>query len=381
VERVPHRKVPDKTRVDLWVSAGGRCEFDGCNRYLLRDSVTGRFGVFAELAHIVAFKKDGPRGRSGQRPKHPHEVSNLMLLCQEHHKAIDDDPQTHHRIMLEKHKTQHEERVLYLTGLDKNIRTTILQVRANIGGQPVRISRGEVLDAIAPRYPTKDSDWRYSDLGQVDVEAADAWGAGAAAIKSTLDSLQNSANNGAGVDHVSVFALAPIPLLVFLGRHLSSKVTVDLYQRHRATVDGGGENWKWKSSGPDADYVTTVVQTGTDKTKVALVLSLSGKVDTSQLPGIDARFYVYEMTLAGRAPGTDFLRRRKDLDAFCVAYRDFLARLHAEHGTDEVALFPAVPAPIAVCCGRERLPKVQPALLVHDANRAKGGFAFALKVE
>ena len=40
--------------------------------------------------------------------------------------------------------------------------------------------------------------------------------------------------------HVSVFALARWPLLVYLGARLGDKLDVDIYQRHRAT-----ETWAW----------------------------------------------------------------------------------------------------------------------------------------
>jgi hypothetical protein len=50
------------TRVLLFTLAGGRCEFDKCNRYLLAHHVTHREGNFADMAHIVAFRPQGPRG-------------------------------------------------------------------------------------------------------------------------------------------------------------------------------------------------------------------------------------------------------------------------------------------------------------------------------
>ena len=46
----------------------------------------------------------------------------------------------------------------------------------------------------------------------------------------------------------------------------------------------------------------------------------------------------------------------------------------------KIALFPAVPAPVAVLCGRERLPKVHPALHVYDYDKNAGGFTFQLEV-
>ena len=58
----------DLTRLLLVVRAGGRCEFDGHNEYLLHHPLTLTPGNFAQMAHIVAFKEDGPRGKSPLRP-------------------------------------------------------------------------------------------------------------------------------------------------------------------------------------------------------------------------------------------------------------------------------------------------------------------------
>jgi hypothetical protein len=59
------RSVAPLDRIMLFVRACGRCEFDGCNSYLLEHHLTLTEGNFAEIAHVVAFKPDGPRGPEG----------------------------------------------------------------------------------------------------------------------------------------------------------------------------------------------------------------------------------------------------------------------------------------------------------------------------
>jgi hypothetical protein len=91
---IPTRAIRPLTRLLLFVRAGGRCEFDGCNKDLLRHHLTLTEGNFAQIAHIVAFRQDGPRGNTGRRPTDINDVRNLMLLCPECHKLIDDLPVT-----------------------------------------------------------------------------------------------------------------------------------------------------------------------------------------------------------------------------------------------------------------------------------------------
>jgi hypothetical protein len=74
---------------------------------------------------------------------------------------------------------------------------------------------------------------------------------------------------------------------------------------------------------------------------------------------------VYELTLDGITPSPAFLSLREDLENFRIAYQGALAEIAKIHGSlKELDLLPAVPAPVAVLCGREALPKVHPALRV-----------------
>ena len=118
------------------------------------------------------------------------------------------------------------------------------------------------------------------------------------------------------------------------------------------------------------------LRTGTEKSKVALVLSLSGTIPEDALPSeIDDRFTVYELTLSGVTPNPGFLRLREDLLAFQRSYQEVLATIIKDHGlVDEIRVFPAVPAPVAIVLGREPLPKVHPSLVIYDYNKKKGGF-------
>jgi hypothetical protein len=177
--------------------------------------------------------------------------------------------------------------------------------------------------------------------------------------------------------HISLFALAPIPLLIYLGRQLSNKVPVDPYQRHRDT-----EDWAWKQGGDPVGYKFLPVRKGTSRSKVALVLPLSGSIKIKDLPAeIDSRFSIYEITLMSGTANPTYLRLREDVTEFRRVYQEALRAIADKHrALREIHLFPAVPAPIAVLCGRELLPKVDPALLVYDYDKHKGGFTPTLRI-
>jgi hypothetical protein len=62
-------------------------------------------------------------------------------------------------------------------------------------------------------------------------------------------------------------------------------------------------------------------------------------------------------------------------------YRAVLARLRRDHpGLHELHVLPAVPAPVAIACGFDLLPKVDPTLVIYDNLMKNGGFTERLKV-
>src|SRR5581483_11574111 len=64
--------------------------------------------------------------------------------------------------------------------------------------------------------------------------------------------LEHKLGEGVGQEqivHLSVFAFARLPLLIYLGAHLEDNVPTDIYQRHRAT-----EAWEWPDPASDVGF-------------------------------------------------------------------------------------------------------------------------------
>lgn len=368
------RAIKPLIRLLLFVRAGGRCEFDGCNRDVLRHHVTLTAQVFGEMAHIVAFKPRGPRGKSGKALVDINDVQNLMVLCPQCHKLIDDNPGKYTTKILREYKKQHEKRIRYVTKLGPDRQTTVLILKSKIGGNVVQIPMTQILEATAPSYPDSMEPTEIDLSGFNDTIPTFT----ATAQQEIVERVRRFFEpGGAGnkADHISVFALAPMPLLIALGAQLSNKVSSDLYQRHRDT-----EDWAWKKKGDRTRFRFHAVQAGTTPENVALIMSLSGTVPLNHLPPeINNSFSIYELTLDGSAPNTGFLKTRNDLEAFRAQYQIVLGTLEQNHpGLTRVHLFPAVPAPVAVLCGRELLPTIHPRLRVYDFQKASGVFTFRL---
>lgn len=370
------RAIGDRNQLILCIQAGGRCEFDGCNRYLFEHHLTHKRFNFAQMAHIVAFSELGPRGDVLDRPADINNLDNLMLMCHPCHKQIDDFPEEFSRETLEGYKKAHEDRIRLLTSASPDRQTSALIITSKIGGKPVKISPAEIIEAVSPRYPATRNG-TIIDLTNIEDVGEDFYKVATKLVKSKIEYFLDSAMMDEKTNHLSLFALAPIPILVYAGNLLSNKVPSDLFQKHRDT-----KNWKWKNEGELVQYKIVTVKEGTDRKKVALVLSLSGKIQLEDLPSeVINDATVYEITLENDLPHPLFLNQKQDLTNFGVIYQQTLRQIGTNHGKlDELHLFPAIPAPVAVVCGQELMPKIDPVLVVYDGDKRVGGYHRVLEV-
>jgi hypothetical protein len=157
---------------------------------------------------------------------------------------------------------------------------------------------------------------------------------------------------GKRIKSLSVFALAPIPLLIHLGHLLGDVEHVDLYQRHRDTQD-----WTWKGSEEWGEFFEVCapdeeeVKSGGGR-DVALLLSISQWVKREEVAAaLGGEPLVYE--IRAKSPGLDFLRSHTRLQVFGYEARKLLGELQEAYDRERtVHVFAAVPAPAAIEFGR-----------------------------
>ncbi|WP_095497394.1 SAVED domain-containing protein [Paraferrimonas haliotis] len=77
------------TKETVWRDSFGRCMFTGCGEKLDYDEVSGTSGNYAYLAHNVASSEKGARGITELSEKLSNNPSNVLLLCDKHHRLID----------------------------------------------------------------------------------------------------------------------------------------------------------------------------------------------------------------------------------------------------------------------------------------------------
>lgn len=96
--------ISDKTRKFLWAKSGNRCAI--CKTELITGKYDSEEFNVGEECHIISSKKNGPRHLPNLQDYNNYE--NLLLLCRNHHKEIDELVDTYSEEILRYMKVNHE---------------------------------------------------------------------------------------------------------------------------------------------------------------------------------------------------------------------------------------------------------------------------------
>lgn len=355
--------------IRLAADAGARCEFRGCNEYLFEHPLTLEDGNFSEHAHIYPFSERGARAGTAPTPADKNAAENLMLLCRVCHKLADGNPVKYTVEVLRAMKLEHEQRVRLQTAVKADKATHIVRFGANIGTNEALSALPDMQDALFPhRYP--------ASLGAIDLELVGShykdhepeyWRFQQENLRRQFALKVGGRIERGDILHFSVFALAPQPLLIELGRQLCDIVPADVFQRHREP-----QTWSWPIDGRDVDI--TVERPDAIRNHIALVLGISANIDPARVRAVlgdDVSIW----TVAAAGANNDILKARRTLSDFRELMRRIYRDIKDAHGDKaQINIFPAVPVAMAIEVGRVWMPKADLPLIIWDEHKGVGGF-------
>ena len=368
-------RVSPTTRNLLWARAAGRCQY--CNTSLIGDLVSGNDKLIRALvAHIVSAQPNGPRGDRIRSPLLVDDIRNLMLLCYEHHRLIDvEDEDGHPEHMLLEMKVAHEERIEILTALTDDRQTHILTFGAPIGSLEAPLSYPSVRMTVLPeRYPAggramhlEMTGCRYRD------HEPNYWRFQQENLGRQFREKIGGRIETGEIRHLSVFGLAPQPLLIELGRLLCDICPADVHQLKREP-----KGWGWLADGDPIRFGTTACDRRA--AKVALKLAVSATITDERIHRVLGE-NVPIWSITAELPHNDIVRRSEDLHTWRRLLRTTFDRIKAVNSSDaEIHVFPALPVSAAIEIGRVWMPKADLSLVIYDENRHHGGFMRALEI-
>lgn len=372
------RDIKDTTRWLLWGKAAGRCEFSGCNRELWKSPVTQEQVNIAEAAHIYAFSSVGPRGNEGIDVEKLNEVENLMLACHDCHKTMDKDEDgiRYSVELLRQWKAEHEKRIEIVTGVDPKKSSHVVLYGTNIGIHGSPLNHADAAHALFPDYFPAEG--RPIELGTSNSTFQDRdpkfWEVESQNLTAHFDRKVKQRIEAGEIRHVSVFGLAPQPLLILLGSFLIDITPAEVYQRHREPK----QTWDWPPTDGELEYQVTGPTTFDGPP--ALVLALSAPITDDRVTDVlGPEAAIWRVTVP--KPNNDLIKSRRHLSAFRTVIRELLDRIKDHHGrTTTLHIFPAAGVSPSIELGRVRMPKSHMPWKIYDQVNDRGGFIEAINI-
>lgn len=374
------KAIPETTKLRLWIKSAGRCEFKGCNTPVWHNGLTLSEGNFAEVAHIIGSSKDGPRGRD-QSEELQRDFDNLMLLCQRCHKEIDAHPESYPVELLRAWKQDHENRIEVQTSYPEDIhKSTVLVFSVNIGDRIVPTNIESIRNAMFPKFPTDFRGIKIEEKNFDRMGTPEQWQTFAEAkIKRRVLRYLDEGIDDIKIKHISLFGIAPMPLLMYLGRCIGDTVPADIYQSHR-NIENTSKTWSWQEEvSVESTYSVSCRQEGKGEI-VFLSLAISDSIERDKYENlISDTCSIYQISIS--EPSPHFLKSKRQLEIFSYEYRKLLNRIQARHGKNcKVYILPAVPVSVAVESGRVILPTKDPEIYVCEYYGNKEGFKTVLQI-
>lgn len=369
--------ISSANRYILWGKAAGRCQYRGCNKPLFVDAVTKSEFNQAYIAHIVADVPGGPRGDATRSPILKDDNSNLMLMCDEHHRLIDKkDVDGHPETLLLQMKKEHEDRIEKVASINPNMHSHIITYKANVGVHTPVISYESVREFLLPSYYPAQSnaiDLSLSNSPQRDKDPS-FWATELENLESQFNEQLRPKLRKGEINHLSVFGFAPMPLLIKLGTLINDIQHAEIHQPVR-------DPKTWNLNDDSAETFYYVIEPSERLPIVALNISLSATISNDRITSVlgnDSSIY----TLTIDEPFNDFLKSKNQLQDFSIEVRKLFNYIKSKYNAQTpLHVFPAMPIATAIEFGRIWMPKADMPLNVYDENTAKSGFFKALDIK
>ena len=365
--------IAEKVKMKLWAISAGRCEL--CNRLLYQDSTFGYDGNFGEMAHIHAVSQDGPRHKLDVTQDEINNIDNLMILCEEHHHMIDNNPNDFKDGLLIEKKKNHEARIREATNIPSEQSCRIVKYFSNINNQmeyssdrllreavllsgrvPLQTPTIDLSSGSSTKYKSKPDDFRIK-AEELEIEC-----------RTWFDDIIKKD------DCIGIFALAPQSLLFKLGTIINDHYNTVAFQCNR-----NGHKWAWPIEDEPVEFI--IHHTGKKLGgKTALVLDLSATVLDERITSILGKdTSIYHLTL--ETPSRDFVKSERIQDSFVKYFRKVLETIKTDcNACKEVHVFPVMPNSLAIRAGMDYMPKTDPALILYEQASKNEGFFDALTI-
>lgn len=356
------RNIKQATQNLLWARAAGHCEI--CGMDVTRDLVMGNPLNAAQVAHIKADGKLGPRYDPSQSEEERNSIDNLMLLCHRCHKLIDDHPEEHTVEKLQQRKEQYETSVRRAIDSLRPHAVNIVILTAPLGGTNAEISKQDCHEALSNYGLTVKNPEPFNIALQDGTDD----------LKKEMENvskrltLYKETVRDSGNGYTAIFAIAPQPILIGMGLALGDDDTIRVFQRNR---EGAGWSWNDKAK-PNRFEFDGTGPSAIDAEDAVLILSISGEINEKSIPAILNDSSIPRLRLRANRQGLTSIGREDDWFAFKEQAALASFKIHESYpNVKRVHVFPAMPTSANIAFGMAWNTRLIPELVVYEKTNGK----------
>lgn len=368
------REIADPKKLILMGLCGGKYEFRGCEKSIVQDILTGEKSNFSNYAHIVASSANGPRGDKVLSSKLSNDENNIMVLCRDHHKEIDDFPEKYTVNILKDMKREHEAYIKDLMNITKESSVIGVKYTANISDRVTKINDEDIRKcAFRQNKYCKGEIINLSDNKADERNNSKFYEFERDNIKNNFFQCIKPLLKKEKVHKFFLCAIAPQPLLIYLGTLFSDITDVEVQQLQREPIQ------EWYLGNERNDEFDVKLNIPEKKySKVALNISITADISEQRIRNVlgkECDIIKVESTIHGN----DIIKNESQLETYNKKIREAYEKIKDIYGRDcEINIFPAMPISIAIETGRCWMKKAHPKLTIYDE---KNGFKKALEIK
>ena len=258
-------------------------------------------------------------------------------------------------------KRKHEERIALATSITPNKQSIIVIYTSSVGKQKPSIDYRDAVDAMFPTfYPTADSPIDLSTNTPFNDNEECYWATEKMALdRNYRDKVSCLLANG--YPNISIFAIAPQPLLVYLGTLLGDIHKISVFQKHREP-----NTWRWLDMESNNAFILN--EPPSKNGRPILVFAISSQNIEKRIKNLynkDESIWIIRC----KEPNNDMLISPKQLSEYRALVRKVMDDINKTSSNDEIRIHMSMPIACAIELGRIRMPKADKSWMLFDYHR------------
>lgn len=350
--------ISTKTAWQVWTDAGGRCMFEGCGSNLAHVHLYNAPARIGYLAHIIASDPNGPRGDPVLSHQRSNDPSNIMLMCDGHHRLIDSfAPNEYSANKLFAMRQNHLDLVNRQLQALAYPRAKAITIHADLGNTPTYFPDSAYIEAILAtgRSMQRDVVHHIRRTQRDDRTQPGFWVHYLQEHEIDIQQMVNSfkLNGSQDSDELAIFPLHHTPTLILAGRIIGEARKLQVFQ-----FDRQRGSWRWNPNATPQPADTFRIEDSTTATadEVLLTIELTASVKPETMPvhlaGAVANGTMPWVRITMANPDGGCIAHPRDLEEFKATARQAIKQVQDEMGAKRVHLIAISPASTLFCFGQ-----------------------------